>query len=133
MALLSVVGGIGSAIGPVLGTYLVVPFGQVLRAELGSQLAGLHLVIYGFGLILVLYKLPNGIWPALERLLRACLYRDGRAPSGSLTLRHPRGGAPVTLHLHRLNVGRERIAAGGGRVAAVVFATRQETPAPPTP
>jgi branched-chain amino acid transport system permease protein len=77
MALLTVVGGIGSAIGPVLGTYLVVPFGQVLRAELGSQLAGLHLVIYGFGLILVLYKLPNGIWPALERLLRG--RADGRA------------------------------------------------------
>ena len=66
MALTAVVGGIGSAIGPVLGTYLVVPFGQFLRAELGSQLTGLHLVIYGLGLVLVLYKLPNGIWPAIE-------------------------------------------------------------------
>ena len=69
MALMAVVGGIGSAIGPVLGTYLVVPFGQVLRAELGSGLAGLHLVIYGLGLVLVLYKLPNGIWPAIEGLI----------------------------------------------------------------
>jgi branched-chain amino acid transport system permease protein len=69
MALACVVGGIGSAIGPVLGTYLVVPFGQVLRAELGSQLAGLHLVIYGLGLILVLWKMPDGVWPAVERLI----------------------------------------------------------------
>lgn len=69
MALIAVVGGIGSAIGPVLGTYLVVPFGQILRAELGSSLAGLHLVIYGLGLVLVLYKLPNGLWPALEKLI----------------------------------------------------------------
>jgi branched-chain amino acid transport system permease protein len=69
MALMAVVGGIGSAIGPVLGTYLVVPFGQVLRAQLGSQLAGLHLVIYGLGLVLVLYKLPNGIWPAIEGMI----------------------------------------------------------------
>ncbi|MDR3533699.1 MAG: branched-chain amino acid ABC transporter permease [Rhodopila sp.] len=75
MALMAVVGGIGSAIGPVLGTYLLVPFGQVLRAQLGSQLAGLHLVIYGLGLVLVLYKLPNGIWPAIE----AALKRRGRA------------------------------------------------------
>ena len=69
MALMAVVGGIGSAIGPVLGAYLVVPFGQALRAELGSQLAGLHLVIYGLGLVLVLYKLPQGLWPAIERAI----------------------------------------------------------------
>lgn len=69
MALMTVVGGIGTAIGPLLGTYLVVPFGQVLRAELGSNLAGLHLVIYGLGLVLVLYFLPGGIWPAIERLI----------------------------------------------------------------
>lgn len=67
MALISVVGGIGSAIGPVLGTYLVVPFGQILRAEFGTQLAGLHLVIYGLGLILVLWKMPGGVWPMVER------------------------------------------------------------------
>jgi branched-chain amino acid transport system permease protein len=69
MALLSVVGGVGTAIGPILGTYLVVPFGQILRAQLGSELAGLHLVIYGLGLILVLYKMPNGVWPAIEGFL----------------------------------------------------------------
>jgi branched-chain amino acid transport system permease protein len=69
MALVAVVGGIGSAFGPVLGTYLVVPFGQVLRAELGAELAGLHLVVYGLGLILVLWRLPQGVWPAIERRL----------------------------------------------------------------
>lgn len=69
MALLSVVGGVGTAIGPILGTYLVVPFGQFLRAQLGSELAGLHLVVYGLGLIVVLYKMPNGVWPAIEGFL----------------------------------------------------------------
>ena len=70
MALLSVVGGVGTAIGPIIGTYLVVPFGQFLRAQLGSDLAGLHLVIYGFALIGVLYKMPNGVWPAIEGLIQ---------------------------------------------------------------
>lgn len=69
MALLSVVGGVGTAIGPVVGTYLIVPFGQILRAQLGSELAGLHLVIYGLALIVVLYKMPNGVWPAVEGFL----------------------------------------------------------------
>ncbi len=82
MALISVVGGIGSAIGPVIGTYLVVPFGQVLRAELGAQLAGLHLVIYGLGLILVLWKMPDGVWPAIERrIARLARRRVAAAPS----------------------------------------------------
>ncbi len=79
MALLSVVGGVGTAIGPILGTYLVVPFGQLLRAHLGSELAGLHLVIYGLGLILVLYKMPNGVWPALEGFLERVSF-SGRKP-----------------------------------------------------
>jgi len=80
MALVAVVGGIGSAIGPVLGTYLVVPFGQVLRAELGAQLAGLHLVVYGLGLILVLWKMPDGVWPAIERrLARFAVRREAAA------------------------------------------------------
>jgi branched-chain amino acid transport system permease protein len=69
MALAAVVGGVGTAFGPVLGTFLVVPFGQFLRAELGGQFVGLHLVVYGFGLLLVLYKLPDGLWRALRGLL----------------------------------------------------------------
>jgi branched-chain amino acid transport system permease protein len=81
MALVSVVGGIGSAIGPVLGTYLVVPFGQMLRAELGAQLAGLHLVVYGLGLILVLWKMPDGVWPAIER--RLARFSTRRSARGS--------------------------------------------------
>lgn len=81
MALLSVVGGVDSVIGPILGTFLVVPFGQMLRAELGSSLAGLHLVIYGVGLILVLYKMPDGVWPAVERFVRRQFDRHETAAS----------------------------------------------------
>jgi branched-chain amino acid transport system permease protein len=79
MALIAVVGGIGSAIGPIIGTYLVVPFGQVLRAELGAQLAGLHLVVYGLGLILVLWKMPDGVWPGIERLVARLSRRSATA------------------------------------------------------
>ncbi len=86
MALVTVVGGIGSAFGPVLGTYLVVPFGQVLRAELGSELAGLHLVVYGLGLILVLWRLPQGVWPAIE----ARVLRPRRRPAAAAATAAPR-------------------------------------------
>jgi branched-chain amino acid transport system permease protein len=81
MALIAVVGGIGSAIGPIIGTYLVVPFGQILRAELGAQLAGLHLVVYGLGLILVLWKMPDGVWPTIERLIARPSKRGAATPA----------------------------------------------------
>jgi branched-chain amino acid transport system permease protein len=66
----------------VLGTYLVVPFGQVLRAEIGSQFAGLHLVVYGLGLILVLWKMPEGVWPAINRVLARLSDRKVATTSG---------------------------------------------------
>jgi ABC-type branched-subunit amino acid transport system permease subunit len=54
----------------------------VLRAELGSQLAGLHLVIYGLGLIVVLWKMPDGVWPAIERRIARLARGRARAASG---------------------------------------------------
>jgi DNA-binding CsgD family transcriptional regulator/PAS domain-containing protein len=70
--------------------------------------------------------------PALQRLVQACLHRDHRATSGSLTLRPRNGDEPLTLHLHPLNVGRERISAGEGRVAAIAFLHRRQWQDPPS-
>jgi branched-chain amino acid transport system permease protein len=92
MALLTVVGGIGTPIGPVVGAYLVVPFGLVLRAEFGATFRGLHLVVYGVGLILVLYYLPEGVWPALERLAARRLRPRSPSP-GQPAVARPAGGA----------------------------------------
>ena len=50
-ALLPAVGGLGTAIGPVLGSFLITPLSELLRSYLGSHAAGLHLVIYSAGLI----------------------------------------------------------------------------------
>ena len=45
-ALLPAVGGLGTAIGPVLGSFLITPLSELLRSYLGHAAAGLHLVIY---------------------------------------------------------------------------------------
>ena len=50
-ALLAAVGGLGTAIGPVLGSFLITPMSELLRSYLGNQAAGLHLVIYSALLI----------------------------------------------------------------------------------
>jgi branched-chain amino acid transport system permease protein len=67
-ALLAAVGGLGTAIGPVLGSLLITPMSELLRSYLGSQAAGLHLVIYSGLLIVVMLYFPSGIVGALGRI-----------------------------------------------------------------
>ena len=67
-ALLAAVGGLGTAIGPVLGSFLITPMSELLRSYLGSQAAGLHLVIYSALLIVVMLYFPSGIAGALARI-----------------------------------------------------------------
>ena len=67
-ALLAAVGGLGTAIGPVLGSLLITPLSELLRAYFGQSAAGLHLVIYSAGLIVVMLYFPGGIAAALNRL-----------------------------------------------------------------
>jgi branched-chain amino acid transport system permease protein len=67
-ALLPAVGGLGTAIGPILGSFLITPLSELLRANLGNAAAGLHLVIYSAGLIVVMLYFPTGVAGALEKL-----------------------------------------------------------------
>jgi branched-chain amino acid transport system permease protein len=69
-ALLPAVGGLGTAIGPVLGSFLITPLSELLRSYLGNAAAGLHLIIYSLGLIVVMLYFPSGIAGALDRLKR---------------------------------------------------------------
>jgi branched-chain amino acid transport system permease protein len=69
-ALLPAVGGLGTAIGPVLGSFLITPLSELLRSHLGNAAAGLHLVIYSFWLILVMLYFPAGLAGALNKLTR---------------------------------------------------------------
>jgi branched-chain amino acid transport system permease protein len=61
MAILPILGGVGTVWGPVIGAAVLVPLQEGLRAWLGSSLHGLHLFIYGGLLILVVTFLPRGI------------------------------------------------------------------------
>ncbi len=69
-ALLPAVGGLGTAIGPVLGSFLITPLSELLRSYLGNAAAGLHLVIYSLGLIVVMLYFPAGLAGALTKLAR---------------------------------------------------------------
>lgn len=71
LAMMSIIGGLGTVWGPVAGAFLVTPLGEFLRARIGSELAGLHLLIYGMVLIAVVILLPGGIVPSITARWRA--------------------------------------------------------------
>ena len=69
LALMGIVGGQGTVLGPVLGAFLLTPAGEITRATLGGKFPGLHLVIYGLVLILSMLFLPKGLILPMRRLL----------------------------------------------------------------
>jgi branched-chain amino acid transport system permease protein len=67
-----VVGGLGTAFGPLIGSMASIPLHHAMGA-LGDSLGipGLNSIAYGAVLILVVWFLPDGIWPAIVRLYGA--------------------------------------------------------------
>ena len=74
----AVVGGEGMILGPVLGAALLVPCSEFLRMFLGGGYQGMHLVVYGLILIVVVMFNPKG----LAGLLQNCLPTRG-GPKGA--------------------------------------------------
>lgn len=67
-----VVGGLGTAFGPLVGSLAAIPLNHMM-SSIGDSLGipGLNNIAYGIILILVVWFLPDGIWPAIVRLYRA--------------------------------------------------------------
>src|SRR3546814_8710669 len=57
----------GTVRGPVLGAALLYPLGEVLRGEFADQ-AGLHMVVFGLAIILIVLFAPSGLSGLIERL-----------------------------------------------------------------
>ena len=66
-ALICAVGGLGTASGPVFGALIIVPLSELLRGLLSQSTSGLHLVIYGTIVIIVILYFPSGISGAISR------------------------------------------------------------------
>jgi branched-chain amino acid transport system permease protein len=69
-ALLPALGGLGTAIGPVLGSFAITPLSELLRSYLGDAASGLHLALYGGVLVVVMLYFPGGIAALLDRFRR---------------------------------------------------------------
>jgi branched-chain amino acid transport system permease protein len=67
-ALIVLIGGTGTAYGPLLGALLVVPLEGWLRARLGAQLPGSHLIVMGTILVLAALFMRRGLVGAIHDL-----------------------------------------------------------------
>ena len=61
LALLSIIGGLGTVIGPILGAFVLIPLDVLLRGWLGGISAGLNFIVYGVALVVAVMYFPRGI------------------------------------------------------------------------
>jgi branched-chain amino acid transport system permease protein len=60
MALITIIGGIGTLAGPLLGAVFLLPLEEFINATLSSRTAGLSQLIYGVILIVMILVKPAG-------------------------------------------------------------------------
>jgi branched-chain amino acid transport system permease protein len=66
-----IIGGAGTLLGPILGSFILTPLGELSRQYFGqSGLHGAHLIVYGLLLVSVVLFLPQGAYPNLRRLFK---------------------------------------------------------------
>lgn len=74
IALIAIIGGMGTVWGPVLGAFILRPVVEITSATLGGTYAGIHLIVYALILISVVIFKPEGLIalfnPVYNRILR---------------------------------------------------------------
>ncbi|MBY0280922.1 MAG: branched-chain amino acid ABC transporter permease [Alphaproteobacteria bacterium] len=70
IAMGTIVGGIGTLIGPMLGAFVLIPLGELLSYVLSDSITGIKLFFQGILLLFMVLFLPKGLWPFLQKLWR---------------------------------------------------------------
>jgi branched-chain amino acid transport system permease protein len=78
IAFIALIGGRGTILGPVMGALLLRPVSELTRIYLGASLPGLHLVIFGLVLIVVMRYYPKGLVEPVKQLLDRFIHKPAR-------------------------------------------------------
>ena len=62
VVLVTMLGGAGSLLGPVIGAAVLVPLSEITRAQLGARGTGVDMILYGALITLISVYQPKGIW-----------------------------------------------------------------------
>ena len=68
IALIAIIGGVGTAAGPILGAFFIIPLEEVMNDLLSSRAAGLSQLVFGVILIAVILWRPRGFITVFEAL-----------------------------------------------------------------
>jgi branched-chain amino acid transport system permease protein len=75
--LICIIGGIGTILGPVVGSLVVVPLSEGLRANFGQ----VHALVYGILVVLVILFMPDGILGFVRKLATRRIAEKPASPS----------------------------------------------------
>lgn len=70
IALIAVLGGMGTVYGPVVGSFIIILLSEASRIYFGGMGAGLDLIIYGLLIMLIAIYQPDGLVGAFENMIR---------------------------------------------------------------
>lgn len=71
VVLIATIGGLGTPFGPMVAALLLVPFGELIRGNFGGVAPGLHYLVYGVLIVVVILSMPRGLVPRLMAALAA--------------------------------------------------------------
>lgn len=63
MAIVVILGGLGTIWGPLIGSFILIPVSEILRVLFAGSLVGGHMVVYGAIMIIIILLIPEGILP----------------------------------------------------------------------
>jgi len=99
---MALLGGVGSPVGAVIGTALLILLPEWLRFL--KEVPGLYLAIYGVAVILIVVFMPAGIWGfATQQMGRVRRLARGPAAAGELTLSQDEAGEAPALAVEGLS------------------------------
>ncbi len=68
IVLISMLGGAGSIMGPVIGAAILIPASEYTRVALGHKGTGVDMLIYGLLITLISMYYPEGVWKLFARM-----------------------------------------------------------------
>lgn len=82
MVFIAIIGGRGTLMGPILGAFLMVPISELTRFYFGGQQMGVHFIIYGAALMVVMLFLPRGLNGLVVKGYNSLIKRSEKTSGG---------------------------------------------------
>ncbi len=64
------IGGIGTTLGPIIGSFMIAPLQEILSMFIGGQYQGLQNIIFGITLVLVVIFIPQGAFRWVQEIFK---------------------------------------------------------------